>query len=132
MTDKITSLIKKYSANVTVTASGNINLLNIIPSDRVPVFVQGSTGRLTNGTGADEYAPYIFNDPDVGATKVLTVYTVPRMGGNRISRKKVFSYINRQVISTSESFVYTGLSITIPANSFFQYTVNLSGLKVHP
>ena len=38
---------------------------------------------------------------------------------DKISRKKVFSYINRQVISTSESFVYTGLSITIPAKSFF-------------
>lgn len=81
MADKITSLFKKYSANVTVTASGNINLLNVIPRDRVPVFVQGSTGRLSNGTGDNEYAPYIYDDPNVGVTKLITVYTVPRMGG---------------------------------------------------
>lgn len=40
---------------------------------------------------------------------------------DKLSRKKVvFSYINTQVESTSSaSFVYTGLSITIPAKSFF-------------
>ena len=78
LNDKITNLIKKYTANVTVTAAGEINLLNVIPSDRLPIFVQGSTGRLTNGTGANEYAPYIFGDPNTGETKTITVYTVPR------------------------------------------------------
>lgn len=81
MADKITSLFKKYTANVTVTASGAINLLNVIPTDRVPVFVQGSTGRLTNGTGDNEYAPYIIGDQDANVTKTIVVYTVPRMGG---------------------------------------------------
>lgn len=81
MADKITSLIKKYSGSVTVSANGNINLFDVIPTNRVPVFVQGSTGRLANGTGDNEYAPYIFDDQDKGVTKTIVVYTVPHMGG---------------------------------------------------
>lgn len=38
---------------------------------------------------------------------------------DKISRKKTFSYENTHVVSNNQTFVYTNLSVTIPAKSVY-------------
>ena len=67
-------LIKYIVVNVEVSSSGEVNLGQYLGANKLPVFVVGSTGRITNGTGSYEYIPYIIGDPNVNTTKTIGVY----------------------------------------------------------
>jgi hypothetical protein len=70
--------IEVITATVTPNENGEINLISIIGSDRIPIYVQGTTGYIVNGTNADEYLPYIFGDQRPGISKTIRVYCLKR------------------------------------------------------
>ena len=67
-------VIKYIVIQVEVNSSGEVNLRQYLGANKLPVFVIGSTGYIANGTGSNEYLPYILGDTNVNTIKTIGVY----------------------------------------------------------
>ena len=67
-------IIKYIAVQVEVNNNGEVNLRQYLGANKLPVFIVGSTGYISNGTGSYEYLPYIYGDPNVNTIKTIGVY----------------------------------------------------------